>query len=351
MAKCMIHDKELLYMLWCEAVNTSVYLLNRSPTRASENTTPFEKFSGRKPGVKHLKVFGSVCYVLIPGKLRHKLGATSAIRVFIGYGTCEKGYRILNPATQKEQHKVKEVCFPLPVDEMSSMRTTETEEEPASQEHAITDDPLVDDTHLRHRNLSEIYVRCHSCIVEPENFDEAAQDEAWKKAMENEMNMIEKNQTWELVNRPFNKPIIGVKWVYKTKLNLDGSVQKHKARLVAKGYAQKPGIDYNETFTPVARLDIIRTLIALAAKNKQPDGFIVQGEEDKVYKLHKALYGLKQALRAWYGEIDSYLVQCGFKRSTSEATLYVKGRGTSDLVIISIYVDDIVYTGNSQELM
>ena len=163
--------------------------------------------------------------------------------------------------------------------------------------------------------------------------------------------------------------------MYKTKLNLDGSVQKHKARLVAKGYAQKPGIDYNETFAPVARLDTIRTLIALAAKNSwkmykldvksaflngvlqeevyvgQPDGFIVQGEEDKVYKLHKALYGLKQAPRAWYGEIDSYLVQCGFKRSTSEATLYVKGRGTSDLVIVSIYMDDIVYTGNSQELM
>ena len=108
--------------------------------------------------------------------------------------------------------------------------------------------------------------------------------------------------------------------MYKTKLNLDGSVQKHKARLVAKSYAQKPGIDYNETFAPVARLDTIRTLIALAAKNswkmyqldvksaflngvlqeevyvEQPDGFIVQGEEDKMYKLHKALYGLKPCM-------------------------------------------------------
>ncbi|KAI5324564.1 hypothetical protein L3X38_033637 [Prunus dulcis] len=160
-----------------------------------------------------------------------------------------------------------------------------------------------------------------------------------------------------------------VKWVYKTKLNLDGSIQKNKARLVAKGYAQKPGIDYNETFAPVARLDTIRTIIALAAKNnwklyqldvksafsngvleeevyiEQPDGFLVKGKEDKVYKLHKALYGLKQAPRAWYGEIDSYLVQCGFKRNTSEATLYVKCKGNSELVIVSIYIDDIVYTG------
>ncbi|TQD98696.1 hypothetical protein C1H46_015689 [Malus baccata] len=129
--------------------------------------------------------------------------------------------------------------------------------------------------------------------------------------------MIEKNATWKLVDRPTNKPIIGVKWVFKTKLNLDGTVQKNKARLVGKGYAQKPGIDYNETFAPVARLDTIRTLIALAAQKswklyqldvksaflngvleeevfvEQPDGFVITGKEDKVYKLHKALYGLK----------------------------------------------------------
>lgn len=412
MAKCMIHEKKLLYNLWCEVVNTSVYLLNRSPTKALENITPFEKFNGRNPGIKHLKVFGSVCYPLIPGNLRHKLEATSAIGVFIGYGVCEKGYRILNPTTQKvllsrdvifdengkwdwEKRKVKEVCIPLFASKPLDMGRMDERLE--SQDQVISDGsqievrhspvtnfgdsssllstPQYDDTPLRYRNLSEIYERCYLCIVEPECFDEATQDEAWKKAMENEMNMIEKNQTWELVRRPSDKPVIGVKWVYKTKLNLDGSVQKNKARLVAKGYAQKPGIDYNETFAPMARLDTIRTLIALAAKNNwklyqldvkssflngvleekvyvdQPDGFIVQGVEDKVYKLHKALYGLKQAPRAWCGEIDSYLAQCGFKRSISEATLYTKCRKDSDMIIVSIYVDDIVYTGNSQELL
>ncbi|KAI5334496.1 hypothetical protein L3X38_024629 [Prunus dulcis] len=104
------------------------------------------------------------------------------------------------------------------------------------------------------------------CIIEPESFEEAAKDDSWKKAMEDEILMINKNNTWELVNRPPDKPIIGVKWVYKTKLNLDGSVQKNKARLVAKGYSQKPGIDFNETFAPVARLDTMRTLVALAAQ-------------------------------------------------------------------------------------
>ncbi|KAM0978655.1 hypothetical protein FF1_014600 [Malus domestica] len=82
--------------------------------------------------------------------------------------------------------------------------------------------------------------------------------------MSTEIEMIEKNDTWELVKRPFDKPVIGVKWVYNTKLNLDGSVQKNKARLVAKGYSQKPEVDFNETFAPMARLDTIRTLIELA---------------------------------------------------------------------------------------
>ncbi|CAL9001991.1 unnamed protein product, partial [Prunus brigantina] len=320
MAKCMVHEKELPYNLWCEAVNTVMYLLNRSPTKTLENSTPFERFSGRKPGIKHLKMFGSVCYPLVPGAVRHKLEATSVIGVFIGYGICEKGYRILNPITQKvllsrdvifdehgkwdwEKQKVKEISIPLSANIYADMDRTTDELE--NQDQMISDDTQVeseiplateggessshsqyDDTPLRYRNLSEIYERCH------------------------------------LVNIPFDKPVIGVKWVYKTKLNLDGSIQKNKARLVAKGYAQKPGIDYNETFAPVARLDTIRTLIALAAKNnwklykldvksaflngvleeevyiKQPYGFLVKGKEDKVYKLHKALYGLKQAPRA-----------------------------------------------------
>lgn len=82
-------------------MNTYVYLLNRCPTKALENITSFEKFNGRKLGIKHLREFGSVCYSLIPGNLKHKLEETSGIGIFIGYGACEKGYRVLNLATQK----------------------------------------------------------------------------------------------------------------------------------------------------------------------------------------------------------------------------------------------------------
>ena len=121
-------------------------------------------------------------------------------------------------------------------------------------------------TPVRLRSLDEIYATCNYCVVEPETYEEAEKDKAWKKAIKEELEMIEKNDTWELVNQPSDKPVIGVKLVYKVKLNLDGSMQKNKARLVAKGYSQKPGVDFNETFAPIAMLNTIKTLIALATK-------------------------------------------------------------------------------------
>jgi hypothetical protein len=137
--------------------------------------------------------------------------------------------------------------------------------------------------------------------------------------MNEEIQSIDKNQTWDLVELPKGKDVIGVKWVYKTKYNDDGKVEKHKARLVAKGFTQQPGIDYNETFSPVARLDTIRMVLSIIAQKnwkvyqmdvkstflngildeevyiKQPPGYEILGEEHKVYKLKKALYGLKSS--------------------------------------------------------
>ncbi|KAL0294285.1 UNVERIFIED_CONTAM: Retrovirus-related Pol polyprotein from transposon RE2 [Sesamum radiatum] len=211
-------------------------------------------------------------------------------------------------------------------------------------------------------------------MMEPESFEAAAKDEVWVQAMKEEIKMIEKNDTWELTERPKDKEVIGVKWIYKTKLNADGSIQKHKARLVAKGYSQLPGIDYTETFAPVARLDTIRALVAIAANKKwkiyqmdvksaflngyideeiyveQPQGFVAKGCEEKVLRLKKALYGLKQAPRAWYSRIDNYFMNRGFRRSLSEPTLYIKRQG-NDTLIVSLYVDDLIYTGNNEKMI
>ena len=134
------------------------------------------------------------------------------------------------------------------------------------------------------------------------------------------------------------------------------------------------GVDFSETFSSVARLDAIRLLLALAAQKgwiihhmdvksaflnghleeeifvEQPEGFVVHGQEEKVYRLKKALYGLKQAPRSWYGRIDAHLISLGFEKSLSESTLYVKKRDVG-IVIVSLYVDDLLMTRSSKELI
>ena len=157
---------------------------------------------------------------------------------------------------------------------------------------------------------------------DPTTFESAVKEAKWKKAMDAEIESIEKNDTWELTDLPKGHKTIGVKWVYKTKLKDNGKVDKYKARLVAKGYKQKFGVDYLEVFAPVARHDTIKLVITLATQNSwpifqldvksvflhgnleeqvyvdQPPGYINVGNEHKVYHLKKALYGLKQAPRA-----------------------------------------------------
>ena len=118
------------------------------------------------------------------------------------------------------------------------------------------------------RSLRGVYESCDVALFscEPQSFEEAREDKVWIKAMDDEIGMIEKNKTWELVKLPKEKEVIGLKWIYKTKYNEDGSVQKHKARLVAKGYSQQPGVDFTETFAPVAQMETIRIVLALAAQ-------------------------------------------------------------------------------------
>jgi hypothetical protein len=204
---------------------------------------------------------------------------------------------------------------------------------------------------------------------EPRTFQEAKVSSKWMFAMDQEIESIEKNDSWELVEAPDNVNPIGLKWVFKIKRNPDGSINKFKARLVAKGYAQKEGIDYDEVFAPVARIETVRLLISLAAKEAwelhhldvksaslhgelkeqvfvtQPEGFVKKGEERKIYKLKKALYGLKQAPRAWNTKLDRELKQMSFKRCQHEQAVYVKKTNKSILIIV-VYVDDLLVTGS-----
>ncbi|CAL9009258.1 unnamed protein product [Prunus brigantina] len=364
---------ELVHTDVCGPMQTTTKSGNRCPTKALEKKTPFEAYSGRKPGIKHLRVFGSLCYAQIPKQQRQKLDQTSTRCVFLGYGSCEKGYRLYNLESGKviisrdvifneesswdwNAQKESSISIPLTdvvaengkeIDEAYGVQIEMAEENEAEHTEAVTGPHEFDHTSRKFKSIAEVYERCNVCIIEPESFEEAVKDDSWQKAMENEIHMIEKNDTWDL---------------------------KNKARLVAKGYYQKPRIYFNETFAPVARLDTIRILVALAAQKgwklfqldvksaflngvlyeevyvDQPPGFVVKNREDRVYRLKKALYGLKQAPRAWYEEINSYFEKSGFRRSLSEATMYVKS-AESRILIVSLYVDDIIYTGSSKELL
>ena len=163
---------------------------------------------------------------------------------------------------------------------------------------------------------------CFLVEFEPRNVNDALDNENWIREMNEKIEQIEKNKTWTLVPRPKNKNVIGTKWVFRNKLNEDGKVSRNKARLVCKGYYHEEGIDYSETFSPVARLGGVITLLAYVAHRwhkvyqidvksvflngiideevyiKQPKGFLDPNKRDMVYKLDKALYGLKQASRA-----------------------------------------------------
>ncbi|CAM8934959.1 unnamed protein product [Rhodiola kirilowii] len=193
--------------------------------------------------------------------------------------------------------------------------------------------------------------------------------------MDAEIASIEKNDPWELMPLLVGKKVIRVKWVYKTKYRPDGQVNRLKARLVVKGYRQKPGIDYFEVFTPVARMDTIRMIIALATQNRwkiyqmdvksvllnkvqeeevyvdQPPGYVQRGKENNVYKLNKALYRLKQAPRAWYARSDTYMLENVFQKCPYEQALYIITNTEGQMLIVCLYVDVLIFTRSSEEMV
>ncbi|GKD81892.1 retrovirus-related pol polyprotein from transposon TNT 1-94 [Tanacetum coccineum] len=185
-------------------------------------------------------------------------------------------------------------------------------------------------------------------------------DSAWIEAMQEELHQFDRLQVWELVDKPFGKNIIKLKWLWKNKKDEYQTVIQNNARLVAKGYAQEEGIDFEESFAPVAHLEAVRIFIAYAAHKYfliyqmdmktaflngplkeefyvvQPDRFVDPDHPKKVYHLRKSLYGLKQALRAWYDELSNFLMYKGFTKGTIDPTLFTIRYG-EDILLVQIY--------------
>ncbi|GKB80456.1 putative ribonuclease H-like domain-containing protein, partial [Tanacetum coccineum] len=199
-----------------------------------------------------------------------------------------------------------------------------------------------------HKDHQNCLLACFLSQEEPKNITQALQDESWVEAMQEELLQFKLQKVWVLVDLPYGKKVIGTKWVFRNKRDERSIVVKNKARLVAQGFRQEEGIDYDEVFAPVARIEAIRLFLAFASYMgftvyqmdvksaflygtigeevyvHQPPGFVDPAHPNKVYKVIKALYGLHQAPRAWYETLSSFLLENGFRRGTIDKTLFIK---------------------------
>ena len=213
-------------------------------------------------------------------------------------------------------------------------------------------------------------------IPEPQTYKTACQHDVWCKAMATELAALEANHTWEIVPLPAGKRVVSCKWVFKVKFNQDGTVERYKARLVARGFTQTEGLDYFETFAPVAKMSTVRVLLSLAAVSKWsvtqmdvtnaflygvldeevymaiPQGYVLPAQfadyNSKiplVCRLVKSIYGLKQSPRKWFIKFKEVLLQFGFIQAHSDHSLFLF-KSTEFFLAILVYVDDILVVGS-----
>ena len=396
MVRSMMSHTQVPISLWGYALETATRILNLVPTKKVEKT-PFEMWHGKPPVLAYLKVWG--CQAYVRREVDDKLEPRSEKCYFIGYPAAGIGYIFYKPSENKvfvarravflerelisnqqggnkiDLEEVQESTDERP-DVGTSQQPSEVESEHDNAETNVH--PLPPRRSGRARHEPERYGFLISegdellvDLNEPTNYREAAaghESAKWKEAMDNEMQSMEDNQVWELVDpTPGCKPI-GCKWVFKKKTDMDGKVNTFKARLVAKGFTQTHGVDYDETFSPVAMLKSIRILLAIAAFHDyeiwqmdvktaflngklseevymtQPEGFVHPKHPNRVCKLKKSIYGLKQASRSWNLCFDEKIKEFGFSKSVDEPCVYVRASGSA-VVFLVLYVDDILLIG------
>jgi transposase InsO family protein len=314
-AKCLLFEAELDKSFWAEAVNTAVYLKNRSPASGLGQMTPFERWSGRKPDVSHVRVFGSPAMVHIPKNKRQKWDKKATKYIFVGYPENVKGYRLYNPKTRqvttsrdviimekdeitsdksqievKENDKVPEVqqvededsteednTVPDPDDPTYVCDTSSSYSTKDDANHTLSEEEIPARSSKRERRPVNRYGLTNLCVLDESEscgeeitYEEAMngpEKEMWRQAMKEELKAFEDNQSWELVDVKKADRVVQCKWVFKKKFESDNKV-RFRARLVAKGFTQKEGVDYKETYSPVLRYSTLRLLFALSVKLK-----------------------------------------------------------------------------------
>ena len=407
MVRSMMSLTDLPLSFWGYALETAAFTLNRAPSKSVE-TTPYELWFGKKPKLSFLKVWGCDAYVkkFHPDKLKPK----SEKCVFIGYPKETVGYTFYHRSEDKtfvakngsflekeflskevsgRKVELDEVTVPAPLLESSSSQKpvpvtpTPISEEVNDNDHETSDQVITEPRRsTRVRSAPEWYGNPFLEVMlldhdEPTNYEEAMaglDSNKWLEAMKSEMGSMYENKVWTLVDLPDDRQAIENKWIFKKKTDADGNVTVYKARLVVKGFRQVQGVDYDETFSPIAKLKSVQIMLAIAAfydyeiwqmdvktaflngylKEElymmQPEGFVDPKGANKVCKLQRSIYGLVQASRSWNIRFDSVIKAYGFIQTFGEACIYKKVSGSSVAFLI-LYVDDILLIGNDIEFL
>ncbi|KAK8559203.1 hypothetical protein V6N12_042485 [Hibiscus sabdariffa] len=386
----MMSHTDLPTSFWDYALETVAFTLNRVPSKSVQKT-PHEMWTGRRPNMSFMKIWG--CKAYVKHQMSTKLEPKSEKCTFVGYPKETKGYYFYNENKvfvartgvflEKEFLMNSGKGRNIELDEVQQQQVIEPEVERISQ--AVEENPTDLETQplrrsTRERHEPERYgflVTTHGDVIlvdqdEPKTYQEAVastDSEKWLEAMISEMDSMSENQVWTLVEPPEGIKPIGCKWVFKKKTDMDGNVQTYKGRLVAKGFRQIHGVDYDETFSPVAMIKSIRILLAVAAFHDyeiwqmdvktaflngkleedvymtQPEGFVTPEDARKVCKLQRSIYGLKQASRSWNLRFNEAIQEFGFIRNEDEPCVYKKFSG-SIVSFLVLYVDDILIIGN-----
>ena len=423
-ARTMLIAAQMPNKFWAEAVHHATDTFNKM-IKGNMNLSPYELFFQKKPSLEFHE-FGCDVFVMKPDALRRKLDVKADKMRFVGFDNNSKGYRVLNSNNAiKISRDVKfiltdpslrdcvdasinaEPSQPSPISENKNLVLLDETKSSVSEDELA---PLQDIEPFENGNIdfvdqqssvinissdesnmydSTLDYSCHSSfkqspsthnfvlsatsdVEEPKTFNQALinpRRENWLKAMNEELNAIEKNQTWTLVDLPDGRKAIGCKWVFKLKRDEKGEIARFKARLVAQGFSQKYGVDYDEVFAPVARSTTLRVLLSFAGRNKyivkhfdvktaflngildediymrQPQGF---KKGDKVLKLNKSLYGLKQAARVWNITLHQQLLNIGFIQNNIDKCLYVL-RERNSICYLIVHVDDLLFVSNREE--
>ena len=409
--RTMLITAQLPVSYWEYAIKYATWLINRSVSSSllEEKLTPYEAWTGRKANLGGVHTFGCMAVCLIPKSKRdHKLAPTGEWLLFLGMSEDHKAWLLVNPTTWKEA-EVRSAAFHeekwlstwrkennQPVEQSQVPFEREAEPQPPPRRFSeLLQTQLTNSENATEETLGDDFV---SLVVQPDGMsfymgnlkalftgdlppeprtvDEALSGpyaDKWKEAMDQEMHTLLERGTWELTELPPGKKPVGVKWVFKVKTNADGIMEKFKARLVAKGFTQIEGEDFYQIFAPVSDYTTARMLLAVAAvrkhaiiqldvKNaflygdidaqiymKQPEGY--HDGTSRVCKLVKALYGLKQSPRMWYHKLSSILEKHKFKRSIHDEALFVSHKVPSSPVWCLVYVDDILMTSPSAEVL